>query len=175
MRRITSIATTLIAAIGVVAPVCADGTPQLAGKYVLDATASDNIETVIETATAPMNFVYRMGARAVLKKRHTAYAKLQIAHDAQEIVVTLADGNPMRMPIDGTTAKWTREDGDVLVIKGQLQGQALTQTLWTSDTKRINDFSLDTTGGTLTLKVQFTSQQLEKPMLYQLVYRRDAL
>jgi len=154
--------------------------PTLDGAYALDSKASDNVDKAIDAAIANMGFVKRSFARGIFKKRHPAYSQIQISHDANEVIVTLADGNPMRMPIDGAIAKWKREDGEVLEIKGEWKATALVQTIDTfadktnaKDTQRINDFSLDAGGSVLTLNVRFTADGLDKPMSYRLVYRRS--
>jgi hypothetical protein len=167
-------------ALGLATETVAQGaSPTLDGVYVLDAKASESIEKAIDLAVADMGFVKRSFARGILKKRHPAYSQIQISHDATEIVVTLAQGNPMRMPMDGAFTKWKREDGDTLEINGQWRTMELTQTidtfaddLKTKDTQRVNDFYLDSSGNVMTLNVRFTAEGLGKPILYRLVYRR---
>jgi hypothetical protein len=153
--------------------------PTLDGMYSLDSKASDDIEKAIDTAVANMGFVTRKFARGIFKKRHPAYSQVRISHDANEVVVALADGNPMRMPIDGSSAKWKREDGETLDIKGEWKVTRLVQTIDTfaddakvKDTQRINNFSLGADGNALTLNVHFTAAGLDTPIKYRLVYRR---
>lgn len=139
--------------------------PTLDGIYILDAKASDDIDKALEAA------LDSSAAAAYLKMRHPAYAQTKIAHDDKEVVVTFDNGNPMRMPINGAVVPWTREDGKILQIKGQWTTTKLIQSIDTRDTLRVNEFSLSADGNTLTIKVDFSGYP--KPLLYQLVYRRQ--
>jgi hypothetical protein len=130
---------------------------------------------VIEAYIANANFVVRSFARGQFKVRHPAYKQVQITHTATEVVVTFETGNPMHLPIDGKTAQWKREDGEMLDMKGQWQNNQLIQIITHDAWKRTNDFHLDADGNTLTLNVDFFQQGgvADKPMLYRLVYRRS--
>jgi hypothetical protein len=149
----------------------------LDGSYTLDAKASDDMNKVIEAYIANANFVVRSVARGKFKVRHPAYKQVQIAHTATEVVVTFDAENPMVLPVDGKTAQWKREDGEMLGMKGQWQSNHLIQIITHDAWKRTNDFQLDTEGNTLTLSVDFFQQGgvNDKPMLYHLVYRRNGL
>jgi hypothetical protein len=159
----------------IVATAAHSETPTLDGQYTLDAKVSDDMNKVIEAYIANTNFVVRSVARGQFKTRHPAYARVQIAHTATEVVVTFDEANPMRLPMDGKIAQWKREDGEMLDMKGQWQSNQLIQIITHDAWKRTNDFRISADGNTLTLNVDFFQQGgvSDKPMLYRLVYRRD--
>ena len=146
----------------------------LAGVYAFDAAASDDINAAIEAAVAKMNFITRPIARSRLKKTNPAYQKIAIARPAGEIVVTLDARKPIQMPDNGSTIKWTREDGEKFDLTANWKNMQLTQTFVAEDGKRVNEFVLGLDGNTMTLQVTLTSEQLDKPVAYKLGYRRVA-
>jgi hypothetical protein len=56
----------------------------LDGTYILDQTDSDNINQVIETAVAKLNFLTRDIARGRLEKLNPAYGKVAITSSPNE-------------------------------------------------------------------------------------------
>jgi len=144
------------------------------GIYAYDAAASADINAAIETAVAKMNFIVRPVARSRLKKTNPAYQRIAISRDAKEIVVTLDARKPIRMPSDGATIKWTREDGEKFDLHAIWKDTQLVQTYVAEDGQRVNDFSLGANPDTMTLEVTITSERLDKPMKYALAYKRIA-
>jgi hypothetical protein len=176
MLPIKSLIANITLAIGLTAFVTAARaeSPTLDGTYTLDAKASDDMDKVIEATIANMSFVVRSFARGQFEDRHPAYPRIKIAHNDTEVIVTLGDSSPMHLPINGQTAQWKREDGEMLDMTGQWKSNHLIQVIKRDKWQRTNDFSLDSTGNTLTLNVDFFQQggYMDKPMLYRLVYRR---
>jgi hypothetical protein len=109
-----------------------------------------------------------------LKKTNPAYQRIIIAHEANEIVVTLDNRKPIRMPASGATIKWTREDGEKFDLKADWKDAQLVQTYVAEDGQRVNNFSLGTDSLAMTLRVTITSGRLDKPMTYSLAYKRAA-
>jgi hypothetical protein len=145
---------------------------KLAGKFVNEAQSEAAIDTAIETAVAKMNFVKRPIARGRLKKNNTAHQRAEIATTPQEISVAFDGRAPVRMPADGTTAKWKREDGEAFDVSARWQGDKLVQTFKAEDGQRTNTFSLGSDGAQLRVDVEITSPQLPEPLRYTLTFTR---
>lgn len=144
------------------------------GTFVLAPEASDNIDKAIERSVEKMNFIKRPIARGRLKKTNPAYNTLSIAHNASEVRITTNAGAPIVTPADGTQVQWKREDGEVFGVSTGWQNGKLEQTFRAGDGRRVNLYSLSADGDTLTLDVTVSSPQLPQPVVYRLVYRRQA-
>jgi len=147
--------------------------PPVLGVFVNDGQSNDVIYKAIETAVAKMNFIKRPIARGRLKKTNPLYQRIEISHDANQIAVRFDARTPVLMPADGTSAKWTRDDGERFDVTGKLQTETLVQTFTAEDGQRVNTFSVGA-DGKLTLQVTLTSLQLPAPVSYQLAYRRES-
>jgi hypothetical protein len=147
--------------------------PTLEGTYVLVPEQSDDIEAAIETGVAQMNFITRSVARGRLKKTNPAYQRIVIGRGPAHIEVVFDEREPLRMPVDGSATKWTREDGEVFDVRADWRGQELVQHYKAEDGERTNTFRIDQTGAALTLEVVVTSGRLPQPVTYSLAYRRS--
>src|SRR5215510_4841394 len=112
----------------------------LPGVYTNDRQTGDAISTAIDAAIAKMNFIKRPVARSRLKKTNAPHRRVTIATGAQEIAISFDANAPVRMPADGRTAKWTREDGEVFDVSAQWTGDKLVQTFKAEDGQRTNTF-----------------------------------
>ena len=144
------------------------------GTFVLAPEASDNIDKAIERSVGNMNFIKRPIARGRLKKTNPAYNTLSIAHNTNEMRISTDTGAPIVTPADGTQVQWKREDGEVFGVSTEWQNGKLEQTFRAGDGRRVNLYSLSEDGDTLTLDVTVSSPQLPQPVVYRLVYRRQA-
>lgn len=149
------------------------GAQALQGVYVVATQPADTIDRAIQTAVAKMNFIKRPIARSRLAKTNPLYHRIEISQGAAEIRVSFDEGNPVVMPLDGASAKWTRGDGEVFDVSASLQDSQLIQTFKAGDGQRVNRFSLGPDGNTLTLQVMLSSPQLPEPVKYTLTYRRS--
>ena len=144
----------------------------LDGTYILDETASDNINEVIETAVERLDFVRRDIARGRLEKLNPAYRQVAIASSPNEISVTVDNQPPLRTPAMGTPVAWAGPDGQKVYASMQLAGRRLAQTFMSADGRRVNDYTLSPDGRTLTMQVTETSPRLSQTITYKQVYRR---
>jgi hypothetical protein len=160
---------TLIAAIA--APAHADN-PALQGTFLNEQQSAKTIETAIEASVARMNFIKRPIARSRLKKTNEAHRRVEI--DIGRAISVAFDGRkPVQMPADGSTIRWTREDGERFDVNAAWDGERLVQTFEAEDGTRANAFSV-TADGRLTLQVTLTSPQLDQPLVYTLTFSRIA-
>src|SRR5512132_1225158 len=144
----------------------------LDGTYILDQTDSDNINEVIETAVGKLDFVRRDIARGRLEKLNPAYRKVAITSSPNEISVTVNNQPPLRTPAKGAPVAWAGPDGGKVNASMQLAGRRLAQTFTSADGRRVNDYTLNPDGRTLTMQVTETSPQLSQTITYKQVYRR---
>ena len=149
-----------------------DARARLQGTFVNEAQSPEVIRTAIEAAVAKMNFVTRPIARGRLKKANLPHRRVEIARTEQEITVTFDSYTPVRMPADGRTAKWTRDDGETFEVSARWNGDSLVQTFKGEDGQRTNTFGLGPDGGGLTVQVEVTSPRLPAPVRYSLTFTR---
>ena len=171
MRRFAPI---LAAACLIAAPVAVRAQAgSIAGTYVLDRAASDNVDKAIATAVKDMNFVTRPIARGRLQKTNQPYQQVSIATAGANTVVTIDKLPSRQAPSDGTSIDWTRPaDGEKLKLSMQWDGARLVETLKAEDGQRVNAYSLSPDGSALTMNVTITSPRLPKPLTYKIMYRK---
>ena len=148
--------------------------PALPGIYVNDQQNGDGIGTAIEAAIAKMNFIKRPIARSRLKKTNAAHHRVTIGLSAQEISVAFDNNPPVRMPADGRTIKWMREDGEVFDVAARWTNERLVQSFKAADGERINTFALGPDGRALEVQVEVNSPQLPEPVRYALTFARQS-
>jgi heme/copper-type cytochrome/quinol oxidase subunit 2 len=146
----------------------------LQGTYINESQPREPIETAIEAAIAKMNFITRPIARNRLKKTNSPHRKLEITRTEQEISVAFDGSKPVRMPADGRTIKWTRDDGETFDVSGRWSDDQLVQSFKASDGERINTFNVTPDGTRLTLRVELRSPQLPAPVSYVLTFTASA-
>ena len=88
----------------------------LQGTFSNEQQNLEPITTAIETAVAKMNFIKRPIARSRLKKTNEAHRRVDIALGDTQISVAFDGHKPVQMPADGTTIKWTRDDGETFDV-----------------------------------------------------------
>jgi hypothetical protein len=155
------------------APVARADNPALSGVYVNEQQNAAAIGTAIDAAIEKMNFIKRPIARSRLKKTNAAHQRVTIGLTAQEISVAFDGNPPVRMPADGRTAKWTREDGEVFDVAARWTNDRLVQSFKAADGERTNTFTLAPDGRALDVQVEVTSPQLPEPVRYALSFARD--
>jgi hypothetical protein len=148
--------------------------PALPGVYVNEQQNATAIGTAIDAAVAKMNFIKRPIARSRLKKTNAAHHRVTIALTVDEISVAFDNNQPVRMPADGRTAKWTREDGEVFDVAARWTNDRLVQSFKAADGERTNTFSLGPDGRALEVQVEVKSPQLPEPLKYGLTFERQS-
>jgi hypothetical protein len=133
--------------------------------------SAPDLPKVIEQATASMNFITRPIARSRLKNTNPVYQTLRITREPDGVSIQFDQRQPLRVPIDGSTVPWTREDGQKFLVSARLDQEDLVQTFLAEDGERTNVFHVDAVGPTLTLRVVVTSPRLPGPLRYALTYR----
>jgi hypothetical protein len=141
------------------------------GTYVNEQQSAKAIESAIETTVAKMNFIKRPIARSRLKKTNSAHQRVAIRIGTSEISVAFDGNKPVQMPADGSTIRWTREDGETFDVNAAWDGERLVQTFKAEDGARANAFSVGA-DGRLQMVVTITSPQLDQPLVYTLTFAR---
>jgi hypothetical protein len=172
MRPVPHIIPLLLTMLGCLAPFILQAQEALEGTYTFVADSSTNIDAAVDAAVTDMNFIKRPIARSRLKKTNPIYRRIAISRTPHDVSVEFRSGAPVNTPANGSSVKWTRDDGEVFDVSATWQGSTLTQRFKAEDGERLNVFRLSPDGRTLTLDVTISSDQLPKPMTYSLVYRR---
>ncbi|HET9445788.1 MAG TPA: hypothetical protein VFO35_05995 [Steroidobacteraceae bacterium] len=170
--RLNGYAATLLLALMAYAAVGAHAdSSSLQGTYVNEQQSAKVIESAIETTVARMNFIKRPIARSRLKKTNSAHRRVEIRVGGDQISVAFDGNKPVQMPADGSTVRWTREDGETFDVNAAWDGEKLVQTFKAEDGARANAFSVGA-DGRLQMVVTITSPQLDQPLVYTLTFAR---
>jgi hypothetical protein len=161
---------TILACAAMSSPLAQDTAIQ--GMFVSTNTSKAPITQAIDAAIAKMNFLTRAVARSRLLDTNPLYERIEIANDGSQITVRYDKGKPVAMPADGSTVKWTRDDGEKFDVSAHAGDSQLQHRFKAEDGERLNEFSLSP-DGTLTLNVTISSPQLPAPVKYALIYRRQ--
>jgi hypothetical protein len=164
----------LLALIASVAVAAHAESPSLQGTYLNEQQSARTIEDAIETSVARMNFIKRPIARSRLKKTNSAHQRVEIRIGGDQISVAFDGNKPVQMPADGSTIRWTREDGETFDVNAAWDGDRLVQTFKAEDGARANSFSVGA-DGRLQMVVTLTSPQLDQPLVYTLTFARTGV
>src|SRR5262245_292366 len=107
----------------------AQGTVSIDGDYELDRSSIDQLNAGLKQVADSMSSSSNDALMGFLRSRHPAYAKVKISTASDAYTVVLDQNNPMRMPTDGATASWTRDDGKALEIKCQCSSTKIVQSI----------------------------------------------
>jgi hypothetical protein len=143
--------------------------------YTLVPDSSDDIKAAINTTVSPMNFIVRGIARGRLTKVNPLPHHLRLRLAADTVSVAFDNGDPVVTPSDGAVVPWYNALAkETDKAHAAIAGDTLRQTISASDGDRENAISFSDGGARLQLRVTVTSHRLPKPLVYQLLFRRDA-
>ena len=111
------------------------------------------IGTAIDAAIEEDEFHQEAHRAQPSEETNAAHHRVTIGVTAQEISVAFDGNQPVRMPADGSTAKWTREDGEVFDVAARWTNDRLVQSFKAADGERINTFTLGSDGRALDVQV----------------------
>lgn len=159
-----------------VTPLAAQG---LAGRFVRDAAASDDVQAAIERAVAEMSFVTRGIGRSRLKATNQPPADVRFALPPDSIVVHYAGQPELRARRDGSPREWRNAAGEpfrarVTMVNAPDGSVTVRQVFEAEDGRRENAWRLDAAGSTLTLDVTVSSPRLPQPLRYRHIFRSAA-
>ena len=161
----------LLLSIGIIASALAQNAA-LSGVFTNPSQTDAEIKKAIEAGVKKVNFVIRSMARSRLTNVNPAVKRVAIERANDAITVTFDERKPVRMPTDGSTIKWTREDGQIYDVQLQQKDEQLVQTFKNEEGQRTNTYKLSPDGKTLTLEVELRSERLPEPVRYQLTFAR---
>lgn len=148
---------------------------QFSGTYTLSVPqkkARASVNQKIEKLVDDMNFIKRPFARSSLKGTTEPCAKLTLAFPSDEVSVK-CHGKPVTVsPDDGTQAPYKSDDGTTYQVRQEIEGSSLTQFFKGEDGTRTNTYTLSNGGDTLNLAVKIESDQLPRPLQYELSFKR---
>jgi len=152
---------------------------RLAGRYVRDAAASDDVTAAIERAVAQMSFVTRGIGRSRLRATNQPPADVRFALPPDSIVVQYAGQPELRARRDGSPREWRNAAGEpfqarVTVATAPDGSVTVRQVFEAEDGRRENAWRLDGAGSLLTLEVTVSSPRLPQPLRYRHIFRGAA-
>jgi hypothetical protein len=162
----------LLLSFGVIANSWAENAA-LSGVFTNSAQSEAEIKKAIDAGVAKVNFMIRSIARSRLTNVNPAYKRVAIEQTSDAITTTYDDRKPVRAPLDGSTIKWTREDGEKFDVHVEQKDGQLVQTFKGEDGERINTYQLSPDGNTLTVAVELRSERLPEPVRYALTFARS--
>lgn len=160
------------AALLLASPLTAQETP-LAGTFVLDRDAGDDLEGVVEQGVELMkSWWLRPFARGRLEETNRPYQWTRIASRDGAVAIA-TDRWSLEIPWDGGIEDWERGEGDVVDVTATVEGSLLRVVFQGEDGNRVNVYRLADEGRVLVIDVTVVSDRLSEPLGYQLVYRRE--
>jgi hypothetical protein len=142
--------------------------------YTLIPDSSGNVRAAIDRTVAGMFFIAQPIARGRLIKINPVPQHVRIRSGPDTISVAFDDGNPVVTPLSGDTVPWSNplthemDRAHVALVRDTVK-----QTIAAPDGQRTNAFIFSEGGKRLRLVVTVTSHQLPRPLIYELLFRRD--
>jgi hypothetical protein len=162
---------------GLAPPLVVDATaqkPDVQGRYILDARASDDVHKAIDELIAEMSGLRQPFARLRLRKLNQPPQRIDVAFPGADVSITTDGRDVVQTPADGRPVQWKKDDGEEFTIRTMWENRTLKRTFHAEDGERANTYDFGTDGSTLTMTVVLTNPQLPGPLTYKLVYRRTA-
>jgi hypothetical protein len=151
-----------------------DSLPQGATAYALLPDSSDNIRSAIDRTVARMNFITRPIARSRLSKVNPTPHQLHVVMRPDSVSVAFDDGNPVVTPLNGDTVDWSNPlTHEIDRAHAAVAGDTVRQILAAPDGERENALIFLDSGARVRLRVTVRSHRLPRPLVYDLVFRRD--
>jgi hypothetical protein len=143
---------------------------RLVGRYVYVGGERERAarDKAIDDVVADMNIIVRSIARSRLKAANPIPRKVAIAISDRTITVTL-DSRVYQAPADGSPVKVKGITGDELELRYHLDERELRQE-FTGDSGGRNNRFRPMGDDRVRIKVRVHSDQLPKPLVYQLTY-----
>ena len=143
--------------------------------YTLMPDSSSDIKAAINETVSPMNFLIRGIARGRLTKVNPLPHRVRVRLATDTVSVAFDDGDPVVTPADGAVVPWfnalAKETDQAHVL---VAGDTLRQTIAAPDGDRENALTFADSGARLRIRVTVSSHRLPKPLMYDLLFRRDS-
>jgi hypothetical protein len=147
----------------------------LAGTFVYVGGEAQRAEQqkAIEAGIDGMFFVAKPIARTKLRERSTVPLRVEFDFTSNEVTTFTTGSAPVTSRSDGAPTPFVTPTGEHVTMRQQVDGNALVQSLMSSQGSRENRYALAADGVTLTLHVTIKSPQLPHAIAYALTYRRQ--
>lgn len=154
------------------APALAAQETPMAGTFVLDREAGDDLEGVVDQGVELMkSWWLRPFARGRLEEANRPYEWTRIASRDGAVAIA-TDRWSLEIPWDGGIEGWERVEGDVVDVTATVEGSLLRVVFQGEEGTRTNVYRLADEGRALIIDVTVAGDRLIEPLGYQLVYRR---
>lgn len=140
-------------------------------RFVSDPAAYEaHAHQAVESAVAEMNFAFRGIARSRLSKLSGACELYTFDLSSTHFTYTCQGYDPVVAPLDGSTATYTKTDGEVvqLALESTADRMVVTFAAENGGQRTIFDFG----ASELRLTREITSEYLPKPVIYVARYAR---
>lgn len=142
-----------------------------AGRYILIRDQSEDLKQAINRATDTMNFFRRQMARRQLREKLALYSTVSMGRSGESFRTNLAGKTTLSLPLSGAPVLWRAPFGEM--VQARLRpGSELLETFELKQGHCEHRFRLSPDRRILTVDVRVTSDELPKPVVYQLVYQR---
>lgn len=144
----------------------------VSGTFVLDREASDDLEAVVDRGVELVKSWWkRPFARGRIEETNRPYEWTQVSPRDDAVAID-TDQWSLVIPWDGGIEDWERAEDDFVDVEAAVENELLRVVFQGEEGSRTNVYRLTDGGQTLVMDVTITSDQLEEPLAYRLVYRR---
>lgn len=170
----TALAAALLLAAGGAQVAAGPAMPALAGNYrfVGGDPERKQIEDACEVAIADSNFIVRAVARRRLKPQVAPWDTLTFRWAGTDLEFGVNGRPGVGTHLNGDAISTTSPTGDPMKMRQWFEGKKLVQVFELEVGTRRNEVTLGPDGNQLKMKVQISSSQLPKPVIYELTYKR---
>lgn len=170
------LATAALAADAPAAPMAAVAAskPAFLGEFgfVGGQSQRDHVAAAVERTVQSLPGLFHDIARKRLTEANEIPRTVRISMDGADLVVVYGNHEPQRAPLDGSTRKWTNQQGETIDLKHELHGSKLVQTTWGSGGRRVMVWSFDAERGLLRVQSTMSSPRLPEPVRYRLSFKK---
>lgn len=148
---------------------------QFSGTFEVEggkAQARNKINRAIEPIVDDMPFYKQPWADDKLEAKTVPCASLDISFPGDDIAMECDNRPVYKSPMGNETVQYTAEDGSVYKLSQNLEERTLTQTFVSEDGERTNTLRLTPSGETILMRVKLVSDQLPRPLEYNLTYEK---
>ena len=130
------------------------------------------IAKAVEAATEELNFIMRPVARSKFKEKNIPSASIAIRRDGAELTIETAFRS-WSTDLKAKSLTVSLPGGRTGLVSKTLEGRQLIELVTVAQTTREHRYSVSEDGLALTLLVTIVTPKLSKPIVYELLYRRQ--
>lgn len=141
-------------------------------QYTDTANGDSAIEAAVDEATEELNFFIRPIARSKIKEKNVAPPSITILNNAGMLLVQ-TPFRAWKTDLKSTPLTVSFPGGRTGMVSKIMDGTDLVEVVSIAQTTRTHRYRLSSDGRQLSLQVSIITPKLSKPLVYQLLYKRD--